>query len=135
MDEKLRYLTRRGVRIFLNLASVVLNSACIARHTDVRPAQAFPEVLGRQVGIVHGKSAGRHTFKITLVWTWGSFCDHRGRIQPARLYHPGALRSVGGQGVRPVPQADQEILQAHAQIIAIMPGTILRSVVIYTCDF
>jgi hypothetical protein len=66
------------------------------------------------VGIFEGsanlKSAIRalamhlHGVQGMLVGHWKvSLCDHRRRIQPARLYHRGAFRSVGEPGHTPGP--------------------------------
>jgi hypothetical protein len=47
-----RYVDRIRVRMLLNLAPVILNSACVAGHTGV--ALAFAETFRLQAGIVHG---------------------------------------------------------------------------------
>ena len=55
------------MRILLDLASVILDSARRAWHTDIAQTQAFAEVFWLKDEIVYGKRAGRDTFKLLRV--------------------------------------------------------------------
>jgi hypothetical protein len=60
-------MVSEGMRILLDLASVILDSARRAWHTDIAQTQAFAEVFWLKDEIVYGKRAGRDTFKLLRV--------------------------------------------------------------------